>query len=94
MTTAQLGVSTIFRDLTAVLTGRLILPEDAAYGPARQLWNGKVNKRPAALVRCANIQDVVHTVRWTRSNGMLLSVPHVPRAEQRKTKDDGQEAAF
>jgi hypothetical protein len=27
----------------------------------RQLWNGKVNKHPAALVRCANAQDVVHT---------------------------------
>jgi FAD/FMN-containing dehydrogenase len=40
----------------------------------RRLWNGKVDKHPAALARCANVQDVVHTVRWARSQGLALSV--------------------
>ena len=63
-----------FKDLTALLTGHLVLPEDAAYDQVRQLWSGKVNKHPAALVRCANAQDVIHTVRWARSHGLALSV--------------------
>src|SRR5262249_58173155 len=62
------------RGLKSLLTGQLILPSDAAYDPARQLWNGKVDKRPAALVRPANAQDVVHTVRWARARGFALSV--------------------
>ncbi len=65
---------TTFKDLTALLTGHLFLPEDAAYDQVRQLWNGKVNKHPAALVRCANAQDVIHAVRWARSHGLALSV--------------------
>ena len=63
-----------FKDLTALLTGHLVLPEDAAYDQVRQLWSGKVNKHPAALVRCANAQDIVNTVSWARSHGLALSV--------------------
>src|SRR5262249_35606422 len=53
---------------------QLVLPEDATYERVRQLWNGGVRTRPAAIVRCANAQDVVHTVRWARSRGLALSV--------------------
>lgn len=83
MTTTPTGISTTtagshiqfaFKDLASLLTGQLVLPDDAAYDQMRQLWNGKVSKRPAALVRCANVQDVIHTVRWARSNGLPLSV--------------------
>jgi hypothetical protein len=63
-----------FMDLTEVLTGPLVLPEDADYDQVRQVWSGKVNKHPAALVRCATAQDVVHTVRWARSYGMPFSI--------------------
>jgi hypothetical protein len=66
--------SRAFRDLATHLTGQLVLPEDAAYEEVRQLWNGRVQTRPAALVRCADAQDVVHTVRWVRSQGLALSV--------------------
>ncbi len=74
MTTTRRDTSSSFKDLTALLTGHLILPEDAAYEQVRQLWNGKVNTHPAAFVRCANAQDVIHTVRWARSHGLALSV--------------------
>jgi len=44
------------------------------YEPVRQLWNGKVKTRPAAIVRCLSVEDVIHTVRWTRAHGLPLSV--------------------
>jgi len=28
-------------------------------------WQGKT--RPAAIVRCLSVEDVIHTVRWTRA---------------------------
>jgi hypothetical protein len=63
-----------FTNLTSQLAGTIIQPEDAAYDEVRRLWNGRVNKRPAAIVRCANVADVVQTVRWARSQGLALSV--------------------
>jgi len=29
---------------------------------------------PAAIVRCLSVEDVIHTVRWTRAHGLPLSV--------------------
>ena len=37
------------KDLASLLSGDIILPESSDYDQVRQLWNGNVNKRPAAL---------------------------------------------
>jgi FAD/FMN-containing dehydrogenase len=74
MTTTYSQRSGFFNDLAASLTGQFLLPDDTAYEQARQLWNGKVKTRPAAIVRCLTVQDVIHAVRWTRSHGLALSV--------------------
>ncbi len=74
MTTTYSESRASFNDLAALLTGQILLPEDAAYEQVRQLWNGKVKTRPAVIARCLNVQDVIHTVRWTRAHGLALSV--------------------
>ncbi len=74
MTTTSHESNAFFNDLATRITGQLLLPDDAAYEQARLLWNGSVKTRPAAIVRCVNVQDVIHTVRWTRSHGLPLSV--------------------
>ncbi len=74
MTIRHRNTKASFKNLAALLTGQLILPEDDAYEQARQLWNRKVTTRPAAIVRCADVQDVIHTVRWVREHGLVLSV--------------------
>jgi FAD/FMN-containing dehydrogenase len=63
-----------FHELAAPLAGQLILPRDASYEEVRALWNGGVQSRPAAIVRCATAQDVVHSVRWARAHGLALTV--------------------
>ncbi|MDZ8262122.1 FAD-dependent oxidoreductase [Nostoc sp. ChiQUE01b] len=65
---------TLFNELAALLTGQLVLHEDAGYEQVRQLWNGRVKTRPAAIARCLTVEDVIHTVRWTRAHGLPLSV--------------------
>jgi hypothetical protein len=57
-----------FNDLAALLTEQLFLPQAADYEQVRQLWNGKVKTQPAAIVRYLTVQDVIHTIRWTRSH--------------------------
>jgi FAD binding domain len=74
MTTTIVENQALFKDLTALLTGQLLLPDDAAYKQVRHLWNGNVKTQPDAIVRCLTVQDVIHTIRWTRAQGLSLSV--------------------
>lgn len=74
MTTTYSQSSAFFNGLAASLTGQLLLPNDATYEQVRQLWNGKVKTRPAAIARCWNVQDVIHTIRWTLIHGLALSI--------------------
>jgi FAD/FMN-containing dehydrogenase len=73
-TTDPYNNRSFFKDLAVQLTGELVLPGDETYEQVRQIWNGGVTTRPLAFVRCANIQDVIHAVRWVRSQGLPLSV--------------------
>lgn len=60
--------------LKASLRGRLILPEDNAYGTARKVWNAEVNKYPALIARTAGPDDVLRAVKFARHYDLPLSV--------------------
>src|SRR5215211_5419672 len=61
-------------EFTSRLKGELIRPDDAGYEPARQIWNGMIERRPALVARCAGAEDVVAAVNFARDNGLLLAV--------------------
>ena len=61
-------------ELRASLRGELILPADDGYDEARKVYNGMIDRRPAAIVRCADVADVITTVRLARDQGRILSV--------------------
>lgn len=56
------------------LQGEVVLPTDAGYDEARKVWNGAIDKRPAAIVFCANADDVVQAVTHARSQGRLVAI--------------------
>lgn len=58
----------------AHLRGTLITPADPAYDDARKLWNGMIDKRPAAIVRCAGTSDVVRAIEFARNHDLAVSV--------------------
>ncbi len=60
--------------LEAGLSGQLIRPGDTAYEQARQLWNGRVDKHPALIVRSQTAQDVVLAVNFAREQNLPLAV--------------------
>jgi FAD/FMN-containing dehydrogenase len=60
--------------LAARLRGALILPGDARYEEARQVWNGMFDRRPAAVARVEGTVDVVAVVEFARETGMELAV--------------------
>src|SRR5947199_1443967 len=64
----------IIQDLKAHLHGELICPYDHGYDAARRVWNGMIDKYPAAIVRCADVVDVVTAVRFARDHHLLVAV--------------------
>src|SRR2546423_708485 len=54
--------------------GELILPGNEAYDRNRAVWNGIVDRRPAAILRCASSRDVVAAVRFAREAGLEIAV--------------------
>jgi FAD/FMN-containing dehydrogenase len=58
----------------ASLTGPAIRPAGQGYDAARQVWNGKFDRRPGLIVRCADSTDVARAVDFARSETLLVAV--------------------
>src|SRR4029453_17851025 len=58
----------------ANLRGQLVLPKDADYDDARRIHNAMIDRRPAAIVRCAGVADVGAPVNFARQGGLLVAV--------------------
>src|SRR5688572_33474736 len=56
------------------VAGSVIRPDDEAYEEARRVYNGMIDARPAAIVRCATEDDVIAVVRLAAEKGMELAV--------------------
>jgi FAD/FMN-containing dehydrogenase len=52
----------------------LVTPHDPRYEHARMVWNGMIDRRPALIVPCRGVADVVASVRFARTNGLPLAV--------------------
>jgi FAD/FMN-containing dehydrogenase len=60
--------------LRAAVRGAVILPDDPGYDAARAIWNGAIDRRPACLVRCTGVADVVAAVRFARERDLLVAI--------------------
>ena len=56
------------------LRGELLLPTDEGYDSARKVFNAMIDKRPAAIARCARAADVISAVNFARAHDLLVSV--------------------
>jgi hypothetical protein len=61
-------------DLDSKLHGDVIRPGDLTYDEARRVWNGMIDRRPALVVRCREVADVVACVRFAADHDLLLAV--------------------
>jgi FAD/FMN-containing dehydrogenase len=62
------------QELKTSLHGPLLQPGDAEYDKTRTVWNSMVDRRPALIVRCSGVADVIAAVRFARTHKILISV--------------------
>jgi FAD/FMN-containing dehydrogenase len=60
--------------LRSSVRGAIIQPGDEAYDSARKVYNGMIDKRPALVVRCVDVADVIAAVDYARTNHMLTAI--------------------
>jgi FAD/FMN-containing dehydrogenase len=61
-------------ELRDIVSGRVIMPDDAGYDAARTLFYGNFDHRPAAIVRAASAVDVSRVVSFARETGQPLAI--------------------
>ena len=60
--------------LQAQLRGSLLRPGDGGYDDSRAIWNGIIDRRPALIVRCVGVGDVVACVHFATEHRLALSI--------------------
>jgi FAD/FMN-containing dehydrogenase len=63
-----------YEELGPGLRGTLLVPEEPGYDQARAVYNGMIDKRPAAIARCRDVADVMACVRFGREHGVEIAV--------------------
>lgn len=58
----------------AGIKGRVVTPDDSTYDHARAVFYGGIDKRPSAIVRVANVEDVQRVINTARDEGFELAV--------------------
>jgi FAD/FMN-containing dehydrogenase len=60
--------------LSGYLRGSTITPDHDAYDGARAVWNGMIDRRPALIVRCMGVADIMDALRFARERDLPVSV--------------------
>ncbi len=60
--------------LHASVRGEVVTPGAGNYDEARKVYNGMIDRRPAAIVRCTDVADVIAAITLAREEGLDLSV--------------------
>lgn len=61
-------------ELQSGLYGTVVGPQHPEYEQARRVYNGMVDKRPAAIARCRTTADVVTAVRWAGQQDLPIGI--------------------
>jgi FAD/FMN-containing dehydrogenase len=62
------------KELRHGFTGDIIMPGDPAYDEARTLFNTMIDKRPAVIAKCENIDDIARAIRLGRELELEVAV--------------------
>ncbi|OCP17901.1 MULTISPECIES: FAD-binding oxidoreductase [unclassified Ensifer] len=73
MATGALNLKNL-EELRKRFRGAILLRGDKGYEGARRIWNGMIDRRPAAIARCTGSADVMAAVRFAREQTLPIAV--------------------
>lgn len=56
------------------LRGEVLLKDHPQYDEVRKIWNGMIDKKPAIIVRCMGVSDIIDCINLASENNLLISV--------------------
>jgi FAD/FMN-containing dehydrogenase len=56
------------------LLGPLLIPGNIGYDQSRTVWNAMIDRKPALVVRCLGVADVIACVQFARNHRLLLCI--------------------
>ena len=71
---STINISRPSLDDLAGVKGRVITPEDPTYDQARTVFYGGIDKRPSAIIRVSDVEDVRRVIAKARDEGWELAV--------------------
>lgn len=54
--------------------GQMLLPDSEGYDDARRVFNAMIDRRPAVIVRCADVTDVIAAVDFARDADLTVAI--------------------
>jgi FAD/FMN-containing dehydrogenase len=60
--------------LRASVRGAILQPDDESYESVRLVYNRMIDRRPALIVRCLDVADVIAAVDYARTNNLLTAI--------------------
>ncbi|NTZ42148.1 FAD-binding oxidoreductase [Altererythrobacter sp. SALINAS58] len=69
-----MAATNTIQQLAERISGHLVQPKDDQYDEARGIWNGMIDRRPAAIAFCNHTSDVVQALRFARENKLPFSI--------------------
>jgi hypothetical protein len=56
------------------IRGKVLIEGEEGYEKARKIWNGIIDKKPAIIVQCKGVADVIRSVNYARIHQLRTSV--------------------
>jgi FAD/FMN-containing dehydrogenase len=66
--------TSVLNALRTQVRGSTFVPGDSGYTAARNVWNAAIDRRPSAIVVCADAEDVSFAVKIAAQHGLKMTV--------------------
>ncbi len=64
----------ILNGLKMRVLGLVLMPGEVGYEESRTVWNAMIDRKPALVVRCLGVADVIASVQFAREHNLLLCI--------------------